>query len=116
MSAPLTPAEIRAVNERYHDAAAADYDGKWGIDFGPKGRQQVLGKLEKVLGRQALGPFDSALEVGAGTGYFSLNLLLSGVVRSATCSDISPGMLATLRAKKKAPDKPARVRTKRKSN
>src|SRR3954453_19638202 len=96
MSAALTPEEVRAVNERYHDAAAAEYDGKWGIDFGPTGRKQVLGKLEKVLGRQAHGPFGSALEVGAGTGYFSLNLMQAGVVRAATCIDISPGMLSTL--------------------
>src|SRR5205085_467197 len=37
------------------------------------------------------------LEIGAGTGYFSLNLLRSGVIGRATCSDISAGMLATLR-------------------
>src|SRR5581483_6265403 len=30
------------------------------------------------------------------TGYFTLNLLLAGVVGEATCSDISPGMLRTL--------------------
>jgi SAM-dependent methyltransferase len=96
MGAPRTPAEIRAVNERYHDVAAAEYDDKWGIDFGRKGRRQVLGKLHKVLGRRALGPFAHALEVGAGTGYFSLNLLQAGVVRQATCIDISPGMLRAL--------------------
>jgi SAM-dependent methyltransferase len=98
MSAPRTPAQIRAVNERYHDAAADEYDAKWGIDFGAKGRRQVLGKLDKVLGRGPHGPFHSALEVGAGTGYFSLNLLQAGIVKRATCVDISPGMLRALRA------------------
>jgi len=98
MGAPQTPAQIRAVNERYHDAAAGEYDAKWGIDFGAKGRRQVLGKLDKVLGRGPHGPFHSALEVGAGTGYFTLNLLQAGVVREASCVDISPGMLRTLRA------------------
>src|SRR5262249_39622542 len=38
------------------------------------------------------------LEVGAGTGYFSLNLLRAGLVRDATCTDISPGMVRALRA------------------
>jgi SAM-dependent methyltransferase len=90
MSAPHTAAEIRAVNERYHDVAAGEY--------GAKGRRQVLGKLDKVLGRGPHGPFDSALEIGAGTGYFSLNLLQAGVVRHATCVDISPGMLRALEA------------------
>ena len=98
MNAPRTPAQIRAVNERYHDAAADEYDTKWGIDFGAKGRRQVLGKLDKVLGRGPHGPFHSALEVGAGTGYFSLNLLQAGIVERATCVDISLGMLRALRA------------------
>ena len=34
MEAVLTPEEIRDVNTRYHDVAAASYDSKWGIDFG----------------------------------------------------------------------------------
>ncbi|HEX3318378.1 MAG TPA: class I SAM-dependent methyltransferase [Solirubrobacteraceae bacterium] len=96
MAAPQTAAQIRAFNERYHDVAAEDYDAKWGIDFGLKGRRQVLGKLDKALGRGPHGPFASALEVGAGTGYFSLNLLRAGVVGRATCVDISPGMLHAL--------------------
>jgi ubiquinone/menaquinone biosynthesis C-methylase UbiE len=98
MGAPQTATEIRAVNERYHDAAAGDYDAKWGIDFGVKGRRQVLRKLTKALGRNARGPYPNGLEVGAGTGYFSLNLVLAGVVGQATCIDISPGMLRTLEA------------------
>jgi SAM-dependent methyltransferase len=96
MTAPSTAAEIRAVNERYHDVAAADYDSKWGIDFGPTGRRQVLVKVGKALGARPHEPFGRALEIGAGTGYFSLNLVRAGVVREATCTDISPGMLATL--------------------
>jgi SAM-dependent methyltransferase len=98
MRAPRTPAQIRAVNERYHDAAAHEYDAKWGIDFGAKGRRQVLGKLDKALGPGPHGPFANALEIGAGTGYFSLNLIVAGVLERATCVDISPGMLDALRA------------------
>src|SRR2546423_5491956 len=95
----LTADEIREVNTRYHDTAAADYDAKWGIDFGPEGHRQVTGKLAKALGRgRAAGPFGRSLEIGAGTGYFTLNLLRDGVVREAVASDISPGMLATLEA------------------
>jgi SAM-dependent methyltransferase len=97
MPAPATAAEIRDVNTRYHDAAAAGYDSKWGIDFGPVGQAQVLAKLAKALGRRP-GRFERALEVGAGTGYFSLNLLQAGVIRHATCMDISPGMLDVLAA------------------
>jgi SAM-dependent methyltransferase len=97
MAAPATPEAILEVNRRYHDVAAAEYDQKWGVQFGAVGIDQVRGKLCKLLG-PAPGPFERAVEIGAGTGYFSLNLLQAGVVRSATCTDISPGMLAALRA------------------
>jgi ubiquinone/menaquinone biosynthesis C-methylase UbiE len=95
MAAPATAEEIRDVNTRYHDDAAATYDAKWGIDFGPIGLEQVAQKLRKVMGTEPAGLGD-ALEVGAGTGYFSLNLLLAGRISSSTCTDISPGMLRVL--------------------
>jgi SAM-dependent methyltransferase len=99
MPAPPTATadEIRAVNARYHDGAAAGYDAKWGIDYGDVGRAQVLGKVRKALGGR-LGTYGRSLEVGAGTGYFSLNLLQAGVVGEAVCTDISPGMVRALEA------------------
>ena len=95
MAAVRSAAEIRDVNTRYHNAAAATYDAKWGIDFGPVGQAQVLGKVRKALGARPQG-YGQALEIGAGTGYFSLNLLRAGVVQEATCTDISEGMVAML--------------------
>jgi ubiquinone/menaquinone biosynthesis C-methylase UbiE len=91
-----SPDRIKEVNERYHDVAAASYDSKWGIDFGEVGQAQVTSKLRKALGRLPDEAFGDALEIGAGTGYFSLNLLQAGVIERATATDISPGMLATL--------------------
>jgi ubiquinone/menaquinone biosynthesis C-methylase UbiE len=90
--------EIRDVNSRYHDVAASDYDSKWGISFEGVGRELVCAKLRKALGGDAgsSGSFGRALEIGAGTGYFSLNLLQSGVIREAVCTDISRGMLDEL--------------------
>jgi SAM-dependent methyltransferase len=96
MAAPERTEEILDVNRRYHDVAAAEYDTKWGVDFGEVGRAQVLGKVEKLLGRDP-GPFARSLEIGSGTGYFTLNLMQEGVVGSAVCTDVSPGMLSTLR-------------------
>jgi ubiquinone/menaquinone biosynthesis C-methylase UbiE len=98
MQALRSPDEIRDVNTRYHDVAASSYDSKWGIDFGDVGRGQVVGKLSKLLGSELGRGFDRSLEIGAGTGYFTLNLLQAGVVREATCTDISPGMMRTLSA------------------
>ena len=97
MAAPATPDAIRDVNTRYHDAAAGSYDAKWGVDLGAIGRAQVLGKVRKALGSSP-GPYARSLEIGAGTGYFTINLLQEGVVRSAVATDISPGMLDALQA------------------
>ena len=87
---------IRDVNTRYHDAAAHSYDSKWGIDFGEVGQRQVRAKLRKALGAMPARPFGEALEIGAGTGYFTLNLLQLGLIEGATATDISPGMLEAL--------------------
>ena len=89
--------EILDVNVRYHDLASQSYDSKWGIDYGEKGAYQVLGKLRKALG-QPLRPMGRGLEIGAGTGYFSLNLLKQGILSDVTCTDVSPGMLEMLQA------------------
>ncbi len=88
---------ILDVNVRYHDLASESYDSKWGIDYGEKGAQQVLGKMQKALG-QPLRPMGRGLEIGAGTGYFSLNLLRHGILSEVTCTDVSPGMLDALSA------------------
>jgi SAM-dependent methyltransferase len=98
MEALRTADEIRDVNTRYHDVAATSYDTKWGIDFGEVGQTQVLGKLRKLVGSELDRGYERALEIGAGTGYFSLNLLQAGVVAEATCTDISPGMVSALGA------------------
>ncbi|MCW3009369.1 MAG: Methyltransferase type 11 [Solirubrobacterales bacterium] len=90
-----SPQDILDVNVRYHDLASESYDSKWGIDYGAKGAAQVLAKMQKALG-QPLRPMGRGLEIGAGTGYFSLNLLQAGVVKEAVATDISPGMLVTL--------------------
>ena len=95
-SPSASPDHIKDVNWRYHDAAAHTYDSKWGIDFGPVGQDQVEGKIVKALGSVPVEPFSDALEIGAGTGYFSLNLLQAGVIAKATATDISPGMLEAL--------------------
>jgi ubiquinone/menaquinone biosynthesis C-methylase UbiE len=97
-SPTATPEHIKDVNTRYHDAAADEYDAKWGIDFGDIGQEQVRLKLVKALGGLDGRRFGDALEIGSGTGYFSLNLVQLGVIERLTASDISPGMLKRLAA------------------
>jgi ubiquinone/menaquinone biosynthesis C-methylase UbiE len=95
-SPTATPEHIKDVNTRYHDAAAEEYDAKWGIDFGDVGQEQVRLKLVKALGGIDGRAFGDALEIGSGTGYFSLNLVQLGVIERLTATDISPGMLKRL--------------------
>ena len=96
-SPTATPDHIKDVNTRYHDAAADSYDSKWGIDFGDIGQEQVASKLKRTLGGKMPEPFGDALEIGAGTGYFSLNLASQGLIGNLTATDISPGMLRSLK-------------------
>jgi ubiquinone/menaquinone biosynthesis C-methylase UbiE len=97
-SPTATPEHIKDVNTRYHDAAAEEYDAKWGIDFGDVGQRQVRLKLVKALGGLDGRSFGDALEIGSGTGYFSLNLVQLGVIERLTATDIAPGMLKRLAA------------------
>jgi SAM-dependent methyltransferase len=96
MQATPTAEHVRDVNTRYHDVAATSYDAKWGIDFGETGRAQVLGKLGKLVALEDAQRFPRALEIGSGTGYFSLNLKAAGVIDELVCTDISPGMVGVL--------------------
>jgi SAM-dependent methyltransferase len=91
----LSAESIRDANVRYHDLAAEHYDSKWGINYGEVGQAQVVSKLRKALGHEPR-RYRRALEIGAGTGYFSLNLLRARVVGEAVATDISPGMLGKL--------------------
>jgi SAM-dependent methyltransferase len=95
MAAPASIGEVKRANVRYHDLASDEYDAKWGIAYGERGREQVVSKLARALGHTPP-RFGRTLEIGAGTGYFTLNLLGAGVVEKATATDISPGMLLAL--------------------
>jgi ubiquinone/menaquinone biosynthesis C-methylase UbiE len=92
-----SPESIKDVNTRYHDAAAGEYDAKWGIDFGGVGQGQTRAKATKALGSWPERPFGDALEIGSGTGYFSLNLMQQGLFERLVATDISAGMLDVLR-------------------
>lgn len=92
----LSAEQIKDANISYHDAAAEEYDAKWGIDYGEVGTTQVALKTDKVLGKGA--HFPRALEIGSGTGYLSLNMLQNGVIEEVVCTDISQGMLDVVEA------------------
>jgi SAM-dependent methyltransferase len=86
---------ITDANVRYHDLAAEHYDTKWGIKYDAVGQAQVTSKLGKALGHEPR-RYARALEIGAGTGYSSINRLRAGVIGEAVATDISAGMLSKL--------------------
>ena len=84
MPAPASPDAIRDVNTRYHDAAAAEYDSKWGIDFHAIGRGQVLGKMRKLVGD------DFPLAFDANNGYSSGGAIRIGALTTHAELGASP--------------------------
>ncbi len=101
---PATQADVERAYEDnklaqvlYHDWEAQTYDEKWSISFDDRCTSIVRDRFLRVLGSSRIDgealPFGSVLELGAGTGFFSLNLKLAGLVEDVHVSDLSPGMV-----------------------
>ncbi|GAB3298180.1 methyltransferase domain-containing protein [Epidermidibacterium keratini] len=104
MSKPLSQAEVDAArndpkqaNILYHDWEAATYDDKWSISYDERSIAYATGRFAKVAGQDprlpGFTPYDQALEIGSGTGFFLLNLMQAGVARHGHVTDLSPGMV-----------------------
>jgi ubiquinone/menaquinone biosynthesis C-methylase UbiE len=95
----VTKAEVDAArkdpkqaNILYHDWEASTYDEKWSISYDERCQTYARGRFETIAGADGW-PYGTALEIGSGTGFFLLNLMLSGVARKGVVTDISPGMV-----------------------
>jgi ubiquinone/menaquinone biosynthesis C-methylase UbiE len=76
----------------YHDWEADSYDQKWSISFDERCISYARDRFSAVAGTAGW-PYGSALEIGAGTGFFALNLRQAGVIDQVHVTDISPGMV-----------------------
>jgi len=76
----------------YHDWEAETYDEKWSISFDQRCVDYARDRFVAVAGAGGW-PYGRVLEVGAGTGFFTLNLALAGVIGEAHVTDLSPGMV-----------------------
>jgi ubiquinone/menaquinone biosynthesis C-methylase UbiE len=76
----------------YHDWEASTYDEKWSISYDERCVDYARDRFAAVAGTQGW-PYGRSLEIGAGTGFFSLNLKLAGVLDEAHVTDLSPGMV-----------------------
>jgi ubiquinone/menaquinone biosynthesis C-methylase UbiE len=77
----------------YHDWEAQTYDEKWSISFDQRCIDYARDRFVAVTGEVGGRPYGRVLEVGAGTGFFSLNLRQAGIVDDVHVTDISPGMV-----------------------
>ncbi len=78
----------------YHDWEATTYDAKWSISFDQRCIDYARQRFEHVAGRGGW-PYRRSLEVGCGTGFFTLNLRLAGVLDECHVTDLSPRMVET---------------------
>jgi ubiquinone/menaquinone biosynthesis C-methylase UbiE len=82
----------KLANVLYHDWEADTYDEKWSISFDRRCIDYARDRFEHVAGRLGW-PYPTSLELGCGTGFFTLNLKLAGVLEEGHVSDLSPGMV-----------------------
>ena len=82
----------KLANVLYHDWEASTYDEKWSISFDERCISYARDRFEHVAGTSQW-PYGEALELGAGTGFFLLNLKQAGVLDRGCVTDLSPGMV-----------------------
>ncbi|MBW3619442.1 MAG: class I SAM-dependent methyltransferase [Actinobacteria bacterium] len=85
--------DIKAKQAAYHDWEAQNYETKFSISYDQRCIDYARDRFRKVVPEGET--FDRVLEVGAGTGFFLVNLALAGCFDGAElhASDISEGML-----------------------
>jgi ubiquinone/menaquinone biosynthesis C-methylase UbiE len=82
----------KLANILYHDWEAGTYDEKWSISFDERCVEYARDRFAHVAGTGGW-PYGTSLELGCGTGFFTLNLKLAGVIDEGHVTDLSPGMV-----------------------
>jgi ubiquinone/menaquinone biosynthesis C-methylase UbiE len=82
----------KLANILYHDWEASTYDEKWSISFDERCIAYARDRFAHVGGTDGW-PYPKSLELGCGTGFFTLNLKLAGVIDEGHVTDLSPGMV-----------------------
>jgi ubiquinone/menaquinone biosynthesis C-methylase UbiE len=82
----------KLANVLYHDWEASTYDEKWSISFDERCIDYARDRFAHVAGTEGW-PYATSLELGCGTGFFTLNLKLAGVIDDCHVTDLSPGMV-----------------------
>ncbi|MGQ0839807.1 class I SAM-dependent methyltransferase [Actinokineospora sp.] len=85
-------ADPKLANVLYHDWEAGSYDEKWSISYDERCIDYAVGRFRAVAGERDW-PYETAMELGSGTGFFLLNLMQGGVIKKGSVTDLSPGMV-----------------------
>jgi ubiquinone/menaquinone biosynthesis C-methylase UbiE len=81
----------KLANVLYHDWEAGSYDEKWSISYDDRCITYATDRFRAAAGD--VGPYEHALELGCGTGFFLLNLMQGDVIKKGSVTDLSPGMV-----------------------
>ncbi|MGH8795190.1 MAG: class I SAM-dependent methyltransferase [Stackebrandtia sp.] len=82
----------KRANVLYHDWEAESYDAKWSISYDRRCVDYARDRFALAAGTRGW-PYERALELGSGTGFFLLNLIQAGVAERGVVTDISPKMV-----------------------
>jgi len=83
----------KLANVLYHDWEAGTYDEKWSISYDERCIDYAAGRFRLATAWDGR-PYEHALELGCGTGFFLLNLMQAGIATRGSVTDLSPGMVA----------------------
>ena len=81
----------KLANILYHDWEAGTYDEKWSISFDERCIDYARDRFDARRRHRAAGPTRQSLELGCGTGFFTLNLSWPACIDEAHVTDLSPG-------------------------
>ena len=82
----------KLANVLYHDWEAESYDDKWSISYDRRCIDYATDRFRLIAGSGGW-PYERALELGSGSGFFLLNLMQGGVAKRGSVTDLSPGMV-----------------------
>lgn len=84
--------DLKQKQAAYHDWESRSYDEKFSISYDERCIDYARDRFVKAVPEGRVE--GRVLEIGAGTGFFTVNLALAGMIAGELhCSDISPGML-----------------------